>query len=583
MPTMTDAPVAAEAPAGDDRLELTCFLHEGWKPLIRPASPRRGWMDSTPESFAYRCLPLNIANAHGWEVLSSCAFEAMWDGRPGTDAVTIRMPSDADPVTAPVSIFGQGVLTFHIAGLFRTPPGWNLWVGGSPNHLKDGIAPLGGVVETDWAPFTFTMNWRFTRPNHWVRFEAEEAICLLFPVKRDALERFTTRFAPIHEQPELVAQFEAWSRSRDAFHKQMQVNPPTKPADRWQKHYYRGVDAGERAHIDDHQTKLRVAPFEWNERMGMAPAASTSACPVSHHAAPSAPAAPDPQVAQLSAELARLRLILARRDWILDVMEGHRHLSPAVGGIQKRPPFSREEFLQRYYASGRPVVVSGDLASWPALTKWTPEYLKAAIGDAVIEYQGGRESSPDFERNKDAHRREAPFREFIDLIARPDAGNDAYMTAYNSARNAAALAPLAADMGQLDTYLNGEGEHPHGMFWIGPAGSFTPLHHDLTNNLLVQVVGRKNLRIAPPSETWKLYNDVHVFSAVGDIEQRERIAEHFPAAAAARFYDITLEAGDVLFLPIGWWHQVRAQDFSITLTCTNFHWPNDAAQVYPQG
>ena len=51
-------------------MDLTCFLHPGWQPLIRPAPARRDWMDATPESFAYRCLPLDIANAHGWELLN---------------------------------------------------------------------------------------------------------------------------------------------------------------------------------------------------------------------------------------------------------------------------------------------------------------------------------------------------------------------------------------------------------------------------------------------------------------------------------------------------------------------------------
>ena len=42
MTTMSDA--LADTRAGEEALELTCYLHEGWKPLIRPASPRRGWM-----------------------------------------------------------------------------------------------------------------------------------------------------------------------------------------------------------------------------------------------------------------------------------------------------------------------------------------------------------------------------------------------------------------------------------------------------------------------------------------------------------------------------------------------------------
>ena len=50
------------------QMDLICYLHDGWDPDIRPAEPRRDWMDETPEAFAYRCLPLNIANAHGWEI-----------------------------------------------------------------------------------------------------------------------------------------------------------------------------------------------------------------------------------------------------------------------------------------------------------------------------------------------------------------------------------------------------------------------------------------------------------------------------------------------------------------------------------
>ena len=36
-------------------------------------------------------------------------------------------------------------------------------VTGPFNQPKDAIQPLTAIVETDWAPFTFTMNWKFTR------------------------------------------------------------------------------------------------------------------------------------------------------------------------------------------------------------------------------------------------------------------------------------------------------------------------------------------------------------------------------------------------------------------------------------
>ncbi|MFB8344846.1 DUF6065 family protein [Brucella cytisi] len=44
----------------------------------------------------------------------------------------------------------------------KTEPEFDLFVTGSINRPKDAISPLTGFVETDWSPYTFTMNWRFT-------------------------------------------------------------------------------------------------------------------------------------------------------------------------------------------------------------------------------------------------------------------------------------------------------------------------------------------------------------------------------------------------------------------------------------
>jgi Family of unknown function (DUF6065) len=242
-------------------VDLICYLHPGWEPLIRPAEATRDWMTETPQSFAYRCLPLDIANAHGWEILSPCSFDARWTGGIGADQVDIRLGPGSKPDMAPVSLFGQGVLTFHIAGLFRTPPGWNLWVGGSPNRPKEGIYPLTGIVETDWAPYTFTMNWRFLRRNHWVRFEAGEPFCFFFPVQRGYLETITPKFVPMEADPEVIRQFKEWSSSRDEFHARKAHQPLPSGSETWQKNYYRGLDADNRAAITDHSTKLRLQPF----------------------------------------------------------------------------------------------------------------------------------------------------------------------------------------------------------------------------------------------------------------------------------------------------------------------------------
>ena len=556
-------------------MDLICYLHPGWAPLIRPAPATRAWMDTTPEAFAYRCLPLNIANAHGWEVLCPVAFDAHWNGGSNPGDVTIRLGPDARPERAPVALFGQGVITFHIEAIFRTPPGWNLWVGGSPNQPKDGVSPLTGVIETDWSPFTFTMNWRFTRPDCWVHFDAGEPICFLFPVQRGALDAFEPRLEPIASETGLSERFTEWSQARDAFHAQMAKAPPATPADKWQKHYYRGVDVRGRAGAEDHQAKLRLKPFDASATPG--PPAEALARAAAQKAVP-AESGRDRTPA-----VDRGGLDLRKREWLLEATEAQRQLSPATAGIERRGTLTGEEFLQDYYATSRPVILTEELADWPALSLWTPDYLRRAIGSAVVEYQGARAGDEHFEMNKDAHRRELPFDKFIDLIVRPGAGNDAYLTAYNSARNAGALAPLNQDTRFLDKFLTREAEHADGMMWIGPAGTTSSLHHDLTNNLIAQVVGRKRLILVPAAHVGRLYNHQHVFSEITDLEGPGLDPVRFSRLSGVHAYEVILEPGEILYVPLAWWHQVKALDFSVTLTFTNFKWPNDGYKTYPSG
>ena len=242
-------------------MDLICFLHPGWDPLIRPAEATRPWMDATPETFAYRCLPLNIANAHGWEILSPGLVEACWHGGSDTRDVVVRNEPGTPAQNEAVSAFGQGVLTFHIQALFKTPPGWDLFVMGSPNRAKDGIAPLSGIIETDWSPYTFTMNWRFTRRNHWVKFEKNEPICFIFPVQRGVLERMEPKVVHIDDDPELAENFRLWTASRNEFLADQKIPRPRLPTEKWQKKYFRGVTMTDDKPKPFHRTRVRVKPF----------------------------------------------------------------------------------------------------------------------------------------------------------------------------------------------------------------------------------------------------------------------------------------------------------------------------------
>jgi len=536
---------------------LICYLGDGWAPRFEPASARRVWMDQTPERFAYRCLPLAIANSHGWVALTPRGFRARWSGSNDRASVEIHLDPGDDCPEGPVSIFGQGVLSFHVPGILRTPLGTNLFLSGPPNDPIDGLSPLSGVIETDWSPYSFTMNWKFTRPNHWVRFEAGQPFAFFFPVPRGYVESFRPEYRDLDSDPQLATDFAAWDRSRRAFQAEVERNLPADPTAKWQKCYYRGLYPEYSRSFPDHQAKLRVAPF-----MG-GPAQKPLVRSEPPASAQSPPIEADTH--------------LRRRDWLLRVQERQRRLASDGGGLIRVEPPTREEFLDEIYAPARPAVIEGVASGWPAM-HWTADALTKLAGDVEVEIQAGRNASPTYERRKDAHRRTVRFAEFIEnAVARP---NDWYLTAYNAASNRALWERLGHHLGSLDAYLMHEGEYGGGMPWIGGAGSFTPLHHDLTNNLLVQLVGTKTVVLVPPSETAKLYPCEGVFSEVGDLDD-PALSARCPLANAAEGYRVDLLPGNALFIPIGWWHQVRSQSFSVSVTYTCFHWPNDAYESWP--
>ncbi len=205
------------APRSNGPRLLECFALMPDPPVLAPASPSRDWMDRVPGRHAYRCLPMAIANTYGWEVLSPCHFAIDWNGGDRQADLTFRGLDDFPFLSHFVtSNFAMGIVTMHTGYMFRTPPGWNLMAAGPINLPKHGVAALSGVIETDWLPYPFTMNWQMTAPGT-VEFHRGEPFCLVYPVAQNGVEAFAPEIREIDDDPELKQQFEAWRRSRSDF------------------------------------------------------------------------------------------------------------------------------------------------------------------------------------------------------------------------------------------------------------------------------------------------------------------------------------------------------------------------------
>ena len=241
---------------------ITCYLLDETESLYLSVAPAaREWMDQTNNHYANRCLPLLIANQHGWVIKNAQECFAIWDGREGTDAVKIYCRTDdAGRPTPASSHFGHGIITFQFRCIFRTSAGYNLWVRGPSNLPKHGAVPLEGIVESDWAVASFTMNWKITAKGIPVSFNVGEPICMLFPIRRGDLERFEPQFCHIRENMELKHAHDAWAESRAEFLADLRDSSSEAFRVKWQKDYVLGQGFGMTP--SNHQVKLKVRDFK---------------------------------------------------------------------------------------------------------------------------------------------------------------------------------------------------------------------------------------------------------------------------------------------------------------------------------
>lgn len=235
--------------------KLFCYQTQDDPPVLQPGGSRRGWMDETIEHFAYRCTPMVIANATGWELLSPYHIEAEWDGRASNDGIIIKAKGDPEKVRRFVcSHFGNGVLTFHPGYVFRTSPGWAILARGLPNAFKPSIVPLEGLIETEWLPFTFTMNWRFTQPGKAI-FEKDEPFCFITLAPHGIIDQVTPRVSALGSDEALKSKYLDWKTSRKKFN--AGLNDPASPETEqgWQKRYLAALEAPDRS---THKVKRRL-------------------------------------------------------------------------------------------------------------------------------------------------------------------------------------------------------------------------------------------------------------------------------------------------------------------------------------
>jgi hypothetical protein len=189
-----------------------------------------------------------------------------------------------------------------------------------------------------------------------------------------------------------------------------------------------------------------------------------------------------------------------------------------------------------------------DLASlWPALKKWTPEYFAREYGSLqvkVYDSSFGRAGTSYM-----SSLRKIPFREYLDLML--TSSTDLRLFAFNIFWQAP---ELKRDMLWPDI-TKGFSKKFIFMFF-GCKGSVTQLHYDpdLPHLLHTVLYGKKRVVLFPHEESKNLYK--HPFNTRSYVDVDNPDLGKFPRLKYATGYQATLQPGETLFIPSGYWHHM---------------------------
>ncbi|RMD40215.1 hypothetical protein DV735_g4917, partial [Chaetothyriales sp. CBS 134920] len=279
---------------------------------------------------------------------------------------------------------------------------------------------------------------------------------------------------------------------------------------------------------------------------------------------------------------------------------------------------SLEDFHKHLHDRREPVILRGAFNHWPALHKWKKvsfwenatlagsRLVPVELGRSYVDSDWGQEILP-FKRFLheyilDSSRRDSRtgylaqhdlFKQIPALYADittpdycyldappPDAGTPVALTKSAKTQQLSHPSTLPQPVGQSSN------PEVQSNIWFGPAWTISPLHHDPYHNILCQVVGKKYLRLYSPHYSSRLQpmsnmvSAPHLTEAKGDltidmsntssidvaameVSPHEDWDSTYPNISEVPYIECVLEAGQALYIPIGWWHYQQSYRVAI--------------------
>lgn len=247
-------------------------------------------------------------------------------------------------------------------------------------------------------------------------------------------------------------------------------------------------------------------------------------------------------------------------------------------------PISLEDFYLRFHTRRRPAVIrTQSLAQLGWQTqRWNNEYLvhKAGAQQVLVQQRGGGTYSAEGSAYVPML-----FVDFLrQVMARPGGDERRYLNLQTDNVIEPPLLQLLGDFSIPPFYKDLTLRCIN--LWMGNSDKtiVTPLHHDFNDNLYVVVEGRKHFTLFPPEQAPNLYvrgqllgveaNGIIRYAKLSgmphlsqvDPESPDRLRFPLYAGAEPARLDVDIQAGEMLFLPAGWFHQVSSSGRHIAVS-----------------